>query len=130
MRPVVLAAFSIPKLYELKKKEIDGALKSATDKVSILQNVQTKHVAVAEMEEGGEIHVLAVLHSHSVDVMPVQTKQLYQTHAAPLVAKIPRASSAISTKATKADLSTSAESVHSTGIDAVLEGAEGSKKAI
>lgn len=62
--------------------------------------------------------------------MPLQSKQLYDTHAAPLVAKIPRASRASSTKPVKADLSTTAESFRSTVNDAVLESPINDKKAM
>jgi len=82
----VLLAFTIPKVYELKKPEIDAAAK----------NVQQ------------------------------QTKQLYEQHAAPLVAKIPRASSATPAKAAKADLQATAESFRNTVNDAAA-GTSGKK---
>lgn len=72
---VALLAFSVPKLYELKKTEIDAAIKEISSR----------------------------------------TKALYDEHAAPLVAKIPRASSAT---AAKADASPAKASISPAKVDA------------
>jgi len=90
MYAIVLLAFSVPKLYELKKPEIDAAAKN--------------------------VHQ--------------QTKQLYEQHAAPLVAKIPRASSATPAKAAKADLQATAESFQNTVNNAAADAQGGDKKGL